>query len=682
MPRDLPVRAKLLVLVALPVAATVLLASWRVADAAGDGRQVDRERRAVSFAAGTARLAHELQAERDLTAGWLAGGKPAGRTRLRAQRGRVDRAAAAFRAARPGLGLAPGDARLARAVAAASAELGRLPGRRLDADQLPIGAAEALTGYGRALERLRGVQAAVAAAMEHPELQRGMATLLEVAAAKEATSRERGLVAAALAAGGGLGAGDHDRLVAAIAVRDRELARAAASTTGAQRAGLAGTSQGVGRARSLERAALAGRRPAAAAGSEWYAALSAAVEGLRRVEASVAADLVTAGRALAARSRAAVRDAGLLAAVVALLSLGLADALGRSLLAPLGRLERTAVEAATRRLPGLAGRLQRGEPVDADTEAGPVPVASRDEIGRAAAAFDNAQRVAVRIAAEQAALRRGAGETLVRMARRNQRLLDRQLALLDDLERGETDPELLDRFFQLDHLATRMRRNAESLVVLSSSGPARSWRRPVPVADLVRAAVAEVQDYQRVELLPMDDAAVAGEVGIDLVHLLAELLDNATGCSSPGTPVVVAGQAAGAGYLLEVEDRGHGMSDQDLAEANRRLADPPGEDVAPSGTLGFLVVARLAARHGIRVGLRHSQYGGVTALVALPGRLLVERPGGAGQAGWVAGPSAQPYLPLRRQPAQPPAPVSVAGGSLPKRMPLASRTSGEGPPTA
>jgi signal transduction histidine kinase len=218
-----------------------------------------------------------------------------------------------------------------------------------------------------------------------------------------------------------------------------------------------------------------------------------------------------------------------------------------------------------------------------------------------------------------------AGQTLLGLARRGQGLLDRQLQLIDELERDERDPDRLEGFFRLDHLATRLRRNAETLLALAGTEPARRWERPVPVAGLLRATIAEVEEYPRVELLAFDQAEVAGAAGFDLVHLLAELVDNAVAFSPPTAAVTVAGRADRGGYLVEVTDRGLGMPEEELAWANQRLE---GRSAGPAGPerVGLVVVARLAGRHGIRVRLDRSPAGGVAATVWLPARLLTGVP--------------------------------------------------------
>jgi PAS domain S-box-containing protein len=228
----------------------------------------------------------------------------------------------------------------------------------------------------------------------------------------------------------------------------------------------------------------------------------------------------------------------------------------------------------------------------------------------------------VRDVTEQAALRRSIGDLLHNLARRSQSLVDRQLELIDELEQSEADPDRLEDLVRMDHLATRMRRNVENLIVLSGVDQRRRWGESVPLGDVVEAAVAEVEDYSRVQVGGIHDLTLAGPAASDVAHLLAELVENATSFSSPTTMVEISGGPTGKGYVLEIQDRGIGMSDAELAAANERLAEPLAADVAASRMMGFHVVGRLAARHGIRVRLRHSLFGGVAALVLLPADLL------------------------------------------------------------
>lgn len=321
---------------------------------------------------------------------------------------------------------------------------------------------------------------------------------------------------------------------------------------------------------------------------------------------------------------------------------------GRGLVIELVGLRDSALDLARRRLPSAIAKLRAGQEVDLEAEvgqgtlgistlarsaaggSGALPMGGSgaddgsDEVGQVALALATVHRAALRAALDRAEAVSGVAGIFLNLARRSQVLLHRQLALLDLMERRIEDPADLEDLFRLDHLATRMRRHAEGLIILSGAAPGRSWRRPVPLMDVVRAAVAEVEDYARVDVRQMPDARVAGAAVADLTHLLAELVENATSFSPPHTRVHVQGALVAAGYALEVEDRGLGMGAEALAEANLRIERDRPDDLLDSDRLGLFVVSRLARRHGIRVALRQSAYGGTTAVVLLPKALLVE----------------------------------------------------------
>jgi len=314
---------------------------------------------------------------------------------------------------------------------------------------------------------------------------------------------------------------------------------------------------------------------------------------------------------------------GLLAIVLSILA---SYRFGRSLVAELKRLQTSAVELAEERLPRLVERLRRGDDVDPATEAPELAPANTAEVDRVVRAFSAVQRTAVEAAVGQATLRKGVGQVFLNLAWRNQALLHRQLTLLDAMERRVEEPETLEDLFKLDHLTTRMRRHAENLIILSDAAPSRRWRDPVPIFDVVRSAILEVEDYTRVTVLPMPHAPLlVGNAVTDVIHLIAELVENATTFSPPNTAVHVRSMVAANGFALEVEDRGLGLSQANLNELNAKLADPPEFDLADSDRLGLFVVSRLAARHGIKVVLRPSPYDGTTAIVLLPQSLLVTR---------------------------------------------------------
>ncbi|HEY0358429.1 MAG TPA: nitrate- and nitrite sensing domain-containing protein [Mycobacteriales bacterium] len=290
--------------------------------------------------------------------------------------------------------------------------------------------------------------------------------------------------------------------------------------------------------------------------------------------------------------------------------------LGRRITAPLRRLTDVARDMSAK-LPTMVEQMQRpGDRPDLQVE--PIVVRTRDEVGKLAEAFNAVNEVTVRVAGEQAALRGSIAEMFTNMARRNQVLLDRQLAFLDRLEAREEDPDTLENLFRLDHLATRMRRNSESLLVLAGIDAARKLRQPMPLSDVIRAAIGGIEAYDRVDLSVSDDAEISGRVAMSLSHLFAELLENATHFSNPDTRVWVTASAVTDGVLVVVRDQGLGMTDDELVEANLRIENPPVTELAVAQRLGFFVVGRLAQRLGAQVHLGHGARGGVVAEIQLP----------------------------------------------------------------
>jgi len=313
--------------------------------------------------------------------------------------------------------------------------------------------------------------------------------------------------------------------------------------------------------------------------------------------------------------------AGVLGLIALLFSLIMSVRIGRSLIRDLRRLRLDAHEASGVRLPSVMRRLSAGEQVDVETEV-PRLEYDKNEIGEVGQALNTLQRAAVEAAVKQAELRGGVSEVFVNLARRSQVLLHKQLTLLDTMERRTEDTEELADLFRLDHLTTRMRRHAEGLVILSGAAPSRQWRKPIQLMDVVRAAVAEVEDYERIEVRRLPRVAVAGPAVADLTHLVAELLENATVFSPPHTAVQVIGERVANGFTLEIHDRGLGMAAEALLDANLRLAETPEFELSDTDRLGLFVVSRLAQRQNVRVSLQTSPYGGTTAVVFIPDALL------------------------------------------------------------
>lgn len=310
------------------------------------------------------------------------------------------------------------------------------------------------------------------------------------------------------------------------------------------------------------------------------------------------------------------------ALIVGMISLRISAGLIRRL----KRLRTEALSMADEHLPRIMARLRRGEDVDVTTELQSLDFGA-DEIGDVAEAFNRAESAAVSAAVEEAKTRSGINALFLNIAHRSQIVVHRQLELLDRAEHSEEDPSRLSVLFELDHLSTRARRNAENLIILGGEQPGRQWRNPVPLVDLLRSAVAETEDYARVHVGHMATLSIVGSVVADLIHLVAELVENATSYSPPESRVDVTSNIVGRGAVVEITDQGLGMSQDQLTHANEVLLEPPAFSVAnlsSDSRMGLLVVSRIAARNGVTVKLSESDYGGIRAIVIIPTALIVD----------------------------------------------------------
>ncbi|MEU6842964.1 nitrate- and nitrite sensing domain-containing protein [Streptomyces sp. NPDC046716] len=377
--------------------------------------------------------------------------------------------------------------------------------------------------------------------------------------------------------------------------------------------------------RNAEEAVVNGRpgTPKGVTAESWDKASGHVLHGLETRNTHAAEHYEDRARPVAVQVFVRAGIAGVLGLLALLFSLFLSLRIGRGLVRDLRRLRLEAHEASGVRLPSVMRRLAAGETVDVETEA-PRLSYDKDEIGQVGQALNTLQRSAVEAAVKQAELRRGVSEVFVNLARRSQVLLHKQLTLLDAMERRTEDTDELADLFRLDHLTTRMRRHAEGLVILSGAAPSRQWRKPVQLMDIVRAAVAEVEDYERIEVRRLPRIAVTGPAVADLTHLVAELLENATVFSPPHTAVQVLGESVANGFTLEIHDRGLGMAADALLDANLRLAETPEFELSDTDRLGLFVVSRLAQRQNVRVSLQPSPYGGTTAVVFIPDSLLTD----------------------------------------------------------
>lgn len=347
----------------------------------------------------------------------------------------------------------------------------------------------------------------------------------------------------------------------------------------------------------------------------------------------------------------------------------------RSLSRRLRGLRIATLSLAEERLPDVVARLDRGETVDVESATPPLDY-GRDELGQVAQAFNTAQRTAVHTAVELADTRRGFQKVILGIARQSQNLVNLQLSKLDTLEREHQDPDILAGLYELDSTASQLRRYEENLVIISGGQPRRSWTEPVALIDILRSAVGEVAEYQRVEVHTEEEVCLAPPAVADVIHLLAELIENATVYSPAPSPVGVRAAMVAKGLAVEIEDRGLGMSEDDYASFNAQLAEPPKFDVvalADDLRLGMFVIARIANRYGIAVTLRSSPYGGTTAIVLIPHEIVVREAAHTAAPEQAETPPARPARPpLLARTAPAPAPRPDGLTPLPRRVPQTS----------
>ncbi|OZV78541.1 ATP-binding protein [Micromonospora echinospora] len=624
---DWPIRTKLTALVVVPVAA--LLALWIFATTLALGPALDLlAARTLLRDLGLPgdRVVVELQRERRLSVVHLAG--PGEVTGLSEQRQRTDEAVAELRSRAGGRDLRDAaddlvDARLDRLFTALEA----LPAGRRYIDRRQVDRTGAHGLYTDMLDTLFQTYSAMATGPD-VDLTRQARAISTLGQARELLGQADSLAAGAFTAGR-FARGEHaalvqtignQRYVTAVAVDDLP----AATHTAFQRLTEGADFLRLRRMQDELVAADPGDPPSVDART-WQTTHDVVQRQLRDFELAEAEALTERSVPAALGILGRLAAAGLLGLVAVVVSLVVALRVGRSLVRRLTGVRTAATELAERRLPDVVARLRRGAEVDVAREA-PLLEFGTDEIGQVGQAFAAVQRTAVQSAVDEAALRHGLNQVFLNIARRTQGLVHRQLALLDRMERRTEDPEELAELFGVDHLATRMRRHAEALVILAGAAPGRGWRNPVAVLDVVRGAISEVEAYDRVDIAPVRPAAVVGRAVGDVIHLLAELIENATAFSSPESRVRVHGEMLPNGYAVEISDRGLGMTADAIEEANRRLARSPEFDPATSARLGHFVVARLAARHGVRVRLTAGAQGGTTAVVLLPPDLMTTEP--------------------------------------------------------
>ncbi|URM89498.1 nitrate- and nitrite sensing domain-containing protein [Streptomyces sp. MRC013] len=650
--RNWRISTRLVSLLALPVVAATSLGGLRIQESMENMEQLDHMQLLTKLTREAHHLAQALQQERDQSAGPIANDTPLTDFKIKDPRDKTDAAQRAFLDATQEIGDTQDDEALASIRANVTQIANQVIGLgviRQEAykDQMT----SATVGkYNRLIESLLTLSQDMAQATNNPEMIKRTRALAAFSSAKEYASIQRAIIAAALPKSTSEKAvmNENDRQYAEDArVNENSALKSFGSiyeSAGGDATDLLGPltsgNPAIQAANQYADRVLGERnglsRTPVRTYLDWTEEAETKLRAMETIEATLLGEMESKARELRQEAqRDAIINGALIILVLGVSLIG-AFVVARSMITSLRRLQDTATKVAQERLPQLVKQLSEADPQDVDTSVESVGVHSRDEIGKVAAAFDDVHREAVRLAAEQALLRGNVNAMFTNLSRRSQGLIQRQLSLISELESREADPDQLSSLFKLDHLATRMRRNGENLLVLAGEEPGRRWTRPVPLVDVLRAAASEVEQYERIELASVPATEVAGRVVNDLVHLLAELLENATSFSSPQTKVRVTGHALPDGrVLVEIHDTGIGLSPEDLAAINERLASPPTVDVSVSRRMGLFVVGRLSLRHGIRIQLRPSDSGGTTALVMLPVDVTQggKRPGGPGGPG-------------------------------------------------
>jgi signal transduction histidine kinase len=685
--RNWRVRTRLVALILVPTLAAVALAGLRVASSLRTSDAYAKTYELAQVDERVVDLILGLQDERDEMGRFIVNGRQADdRALVEGRQATTDGLALAYRDQVSNFNGTFESDEVSAKLGRIEARLSRLKEIRAAGLDSEIDAAAATNAYTSIIEELLDFNGEIGQDSKDEEITQSVRALDALARTEEFAARQRGLIFRAIS-DGAFAPGELTELGDEQARRDGSLADFQRNASPAQislyNSLLSGSD-------AEDTAALKQKVEAEASSGNnlreikdedgttlnadvWFQTAKRELDLLRAVERRVIQDLNNRSQELQDNAqRGALLDTLVVALVLFLAFLGI-SIIGRSMTRPLRRLRGSAFEVAETRLPEIVRRLEEGDGRTSDVSIELVPVASTDEIGEVARAFDAVHAQAVRLAVEQAELRSNVNAMFVNLSRRSQGLVERQLRLIENLENSEPDPDQLGNLFRLDHLATRMRRNGENLLVLAGEEPERRWSQPVPLVDVIRAALSEVEQYERIELTALPDLEIAGRAVNDVVHLLAEVLENATAFSSGDTRVNVASHVLGSGgVMIEVEDAGIGIEPAELEQINERLTNPPVIDVSVSRRMGLFVVGRLAYRHGIRARLRAGANGGIAALVALPPD-LVSFTSGAVPVGAGAGLIPAPQTPATAAAARPLTGPAAGLGTNPFGLPLGPR---------
>jgi signal transduction histidine kinase len=633
------VRWRLVAIIAVPTITAMVLGGFLIGNQINNVYAFQRVQSLANLNQAVVQAAGTLENERDIVAGYIAAGRPAGgKPQVTAAENATNSAVAQVVRLSAGIGSAYNSGVVLDLDNGVLANINDLTNIRAAALGTNYPALAVISRYTSLIQAFTTFSGAIASGTGNVTLQNDVGVLAALLRVENDASEQRGILYEALSSPKpALPPIAQTTLAQAQQQQsaDESQFQSAASVQEAQTFGNVVSGQPVDEAASEEELATttaaeglpltigtqqtcATLTPAAC----WYGTQSTVISDMESVSSGpngLVGDIISQANSL---ESSAVRNAAIIGAVtlvLLLLVLLITTFVARSMIRPLRKLRSDALDVAGSRLPEMVRRLSESEGDDESIEIEPIGVSSTDEIGEVARAFDQVHREAVRLAADEAMLRGNLNAMFVNLSRRSQSLIERQLALIDNLEQSEQDPDRLSSLFRLDHLATRMRRNSENLLVLAGHEASRKWSQPVPLVDVLRAAISEIEQYERVVLNVQPGIVVVGQAVNDVVHLVAEIVENATTFSPEDTQVYVTGQPlTSGGVLLDITDNGVGISEQEMAHANWRLDNPPVVDVAVSRRMGLFVVGRLAARHGVRVRLRHAQSGGLTALIWLP----------------------------------------------------------------
>jgi signal transduction histidine kinase len=716
MPRNWRVRWRVLALVIVPTVAAILLGLVRIEAANTTAANFARISQLATLGRDFTTLTQSIEDERDLTAGYLASQQAGDKAQSAALLGQVQKQ---YDVTNTGLTAAKGLAEQVSSAGSSNPAATRndvtsaLRNLQVDLPDLrgfihseidPLAMTDA---YSQLLSPLLAFDNDIAAGSSNPQLALFATLLGATAEMEDQASQQRALLYAALFQD----QFQPDLLTSLIAAQTDQASSLASfeasaasapafvPASGGTPAGFSTTltevqqfdeivqGSSIDDAQRIELDAViagdAGRQPDGGVtnAAEWFTDMTSTLSDMRSFDAIELDAISSQAGTLQQGALGSERLTALIVLLLLLVVLGITIVVARSMILPLRRLRADALDVAGRRLPDMVRRLSESEGDEAGSiQIEPIGINSADEIGEVARAFDQVHREAVRLAGDEAMLRANLNAMFVNLSRRSQSLIERQLGIIDTLEQSEQEPERLSSLFRLDHLATRMRRNSENLLVLAGHEAPRKWGQPVPLVDVLRAAVSEIEQYERIALNVQPGIVIGGRTASDVVHLAAELVENATAFSPSETPVLVTCQrVSSGGVLIEISDQGLGIEEQELAYANWRLEHPPVVDVAVSRRMGLFVVGRLASRHGIRVKLRRPQSGGgLSALIWLPEtvaendethaplagpsrrRLEAERYGETGEYATAGAVGGQPAIALRRPVSRPQVPEPAA----------------------